>query len=301
MTQHRAGEQAGAIDRRALLRRGGAAAVAGVAAYGAADVLAAGRAEAAAGDGAVLGRVNTSGADPTVLTSTAPAPTLKLANTGDGAPLRLEKSPATLDGSTFVGGEVANVDGELYYTAGSPGDLAFGFLYSEYTATQVVPIIPQRVLDTRTAAGRALVVDTTGRLDDLGRLLAGRTIEVDLLGLASEAAAAFVNLTAVLPLGSGYLTVFPGGDTPGVSTLNFSFNQIVANSAVTGVSGNDTVSIYAGRGTTHVILDVTAFSVGNPAFQVDPALIVRRPVGLSARTRGAAQETRRRPAWRARR
>jgi len=299
MTHDTAGDRAGTtIDRRALLRRGGAAAAAGLAAYGAASVAVAGPAEADSGDPALLGQANTAGADPTSITSTAAQPTLKLSNTGTGAPFRLEKSPVTLDGGTFVGGELANVDGELYYTAGAPGNLAFGFLYSEYTATQVVPIVPQRVLDTRSTTGRALIVDTAGRLDALGRLDSGKTIEVDLLGLASEATAAFVNVTAVLSPFAGYLTVFGGGTLPGVSSLNFTINQVVANFAVTAVSGNDTVSIYASRA-THVLLDVFAFAVGNPAFQIDPAIIARRATGLSAaRARGATATQRRRPPWR---
>lgn len=299
MSQHTpVGEvPSGAIDRRALLRRGGSVAAAGVVAFGAAEVVSRAGAQAASGENAVLGRANSSGADPTTLTSTSRGSTLKLANTGEGPPLRLEKSPVTLDGSAFVGGELANVDGELYYTAGGPGALAFGFLYSEYTASQVVPVRPQRVLDTRTAVGRQSIVDPTGRLDAEGRLLSGRFIEIDLLNLASEAAAAFMNLTAVLPLGSGFLTVYPGGDLPVASMLNFTANQIVANSAVTGVSADDTVSIYA-RGTTHVILDVTAFAVGNPSFQIDPSILVRRPVGLPARARGAAATQRRQPTWR---
>jgi hypothetical protein len=137
-------------------------------------------------------------------------------------------------------------------------------LYTEFTANQVVTILPQRILDTRTSTGRTNILNKTGNLDSSGRLLAGHTINIDLTSLETAAASAFCNLTAVQPLSGGYMTLFPGGTRPSTSSLNFTVGAVVANFAVTGTSSTDTVSIFS-LATSHVVLDITAFNVGSPA------------------------------------
>ena len=144
-------------------------------------------------------------------------------------------------------------------------------MYTEWTASQVIPIIPQRVLDTRGASGRGNIVNPAGNLDSAGRLLAGHQIQVDLSDLEVAAAAAYCNLTAVGPLAGGYMTLWPGGTRPATSSINFAANAVIANFAVTGVSGADTVSIFSSV-TTHVLLDISAFSVGNSS-QINPDVL----------------------------
>jgi hypothetical protein len=254
------------VDRRSMLRRGGVVVAATVAGVTAVEALNAGNAQAAPGDALVLGSqvLNDSGAESTSLTSNAPGATITVENSGDRAPLGL----ATQSGASFlptVSGELANLDGFLYCTEniGTSGPFTT-FVYTEITATQVVPITPNRVLDTRTTAGRTHIVNRTGNLDSAGRLLGGHTINIDLSGLEVAALTAFCNLTVVGSLAGGYLTLFPEPPKPPTSSINFTKGAVVANFAVTGTSVTDTVSIFASA-TTHVILDITAFGVGSPA------------------------------------
>jgi hypothetical protein len=290
---HTQDEAASAPDRRALLRTGGAV-VAGIAGLAVAETAMAGNASAAPGDPVVLGSVNTAGATATSVTSSAAAPTFAVANTGTFAPLRVTEQafPATLP--ALASGDVANYDGDLYYMAGGAGGPYFGFVYTEWTASQVVSIIPTRVLDTRGASGRTKILNPSGNLDGAGRLLAGHAIEIDLSDLQFGAAAAFCNITAVSPLAGGFMTLWAGGTRPATSSVNFPANSVVANFAVTGVSGDDSVSIFANK-TTHVLLDITAFSVGT-ANQLNPDVL---PVAAASQSQRLAARARsgKLPSW----
>jgi len=66
------------LDRRALLRTGGAAVAAGVAGLAVVETVAATSAQAASGDQVLAGRANDAGVDPTSLTSSdATGPTFQ--------------------------------------------------------------------------------------------------------------------------------------------------------------------------------------------------------------------------------
>ena len=264
-------EASGNLDRRAILRTTGTALVAGVAGIAVAETISATSANAAPGDNLLLGNPNDAGTSSTSLTSADTAgPTLALANTGARAPLNLVEEVLP-NPPALASGDVANYGGDLYYTAGGTGGPFFGFVYTSSVANQLVPITPQRNLDTRTANGRANIKNPSGNLDSAGRLLAGHTILVSLANLEIGATAAYCNLTAVSPLTGGFMTLWPGGTRPATSSINFSAGAIIANFAVTGISANDDVSIFSPV-TTHVLLDITAFAVGSPG-QVNPAVL----------------------------
>jgi hypothetical protein len=250
-------------DRRRLLRTGGAV-VAGMAGLAIAETVSAGSASAAPGDPLILGSTtNSSSAAATSLTSASTtAATFAVANTQGLAPLKVVEQSFPAAAPALASGDLANYDGDLYYTAGGAGGPFFGVVYTEWTASQVIPIIPQRVLDTRGVSGRVNIVNPGGNLDSAGRLLAGHQIQIDLSELEVAAAAAYCNLTAVGPLAGGFMTLWPGGTRPATSSINFAANAVIANFAVTGVSAVDTVSIFSSV-TTHVLLDISAFSVGD--------------------------------------
>jgi hypothetical protein len=260
------------VDRRGLLRRGGVIVAATVAGAAAVEALNAGDAQAAPGDPVLQGQSNDAAAAQTSLTSSATTSTLAVANTGAHAPVELvEQSFASF--VSVAGGELANLDGVLYSTldfGGTTGSLP-GLVYTEFTANQVVTIVPQRILDTRTSAGRVHILNQSGNLDSAGRLLANHTINIDLSSLEVAAASAFCNLTVVGPLIAGFMTLFPGGTRPATSSINFTAGAVIANFAVTGTSSTDTVSIYSAA-TSHVLLDITAFNVGSPG-QINPAIL----------------------------
>jgi hypothetical protein len=288
-----------AVDRRALLRRGGAIVAATVAGAAAVEAVNAGGAQAAPGDPVIQGQSNDAAAAQTTLTSSATTSTLALANTGSHAPVKLAQQ-AFSSFTPAAGGELENLDGDLFYTFDfGPGiGPVQGFVYTEFTANQVVTIVPQRILDTRTSAGRAAILNKTGNLDSSGRLLAGHTIQINLRSLEVAAASALCNLTAVQPLAGGFMTLFPGGTRPSTSSINFTKGAVIANFAVTGTtttSTTDTVSIYSAA-TSHVLLDITAFNVGNPA-QINPAILPPSAASTTSRQLAMLAKVGTLPGW----
>ncbi|MFS0701750.1 hypothetical protein AB6N24_17385 [Cellulomonas sp. 179-A 4D5 NHS] len=253
------------VSRRRLLRMGGMA-VAGAAA---ATAIGSTPASAAAGDPVLAGRANDAGTSGTRLTATSTAPALSLANP-TGAQLRLEPSDAT--GWTPQVGEIKNTAaGPLIGLDRDGTGVERGYLVTNLDLQDLVsylPMIyapaPKRVLDTRSAAGRASIVGrTAGALDAGGRVTAGATIDVAVDAATGDldVASIFVNLTVTMGAGLGHVTLFPHGVArPDTSTINFYANQDLANFAVTAVGmleGRPTIRLYV-TSTVHLILDVTA-------------------------------------------
>jgi len=245
------------MNRRALLRASGVAAgIAGIGGLVTAEAPAAG---AAAGDPVLMSATNDAGSSSTLLRSNEYTPTMILVNTGPGAPLRLreQRPPLASEGS----GDLMNADGELQF---GHGNYQLGSVFTSTNATRLVPVRPTRVVDTRTAAGRANLVDPARHLDSAGRLIGGQTIDIDLgRSLVFRGTAVFANLTVTQSQADGYLTVWPDGTRPGTSMLNYTAGQTVANFCVSGLH-LDRIRLYA-KSTTHVLLDVVAFAVGSPS------------------------------------
>ncbi|MDQ1740199.1 MAG: hypothetical protein QOE53_1851 [Pseudonocardiales bacterium] len=270
-----AGDSSGTVmDRRALLRAGGVVAgIAGIGGYAAAQAPAA----AAAGDPVLMGATND-----------AYEPALSLANTGSGAPLRLQEDSNPSDNANGPG-DLRNNRGELQFSHFVGGEFLFAPVFTSYNASQLFPVRPFRAVDTRTTVGRANIVNGgVGNLDSAGRLIGGHTIEIGLGNEVFQGTAVFANLTVTGAVSSGYLTVWPSGARPGTSSLNYSAGQVVANFCVSGLSSVDSVRLYA-KTTTHVLLDVVAFAAGSPS-KVGPMLAAAGPSSLA----GPARKP---PAW----
>jgi hypothetical protein len=284
------------VNRRALLRRGGVIVAATVAGVTAVEALNAGDAQAAPGDPVLQGQSNDAATAQTTLTSSATTSTLAVANTGAHAPVKLAQQ-AFASFIPAAGGELENLDGVLYSTLDFGGTIGPfpGFVYTEFTANQVVTIVPQRILDTRTSAGRVHILNKTGNLDSAGRLLGGHTINIGLGSLEVAAASAFCNLTVVQPPTAGYMVLFPGGTRPKTSSIDFAKGAVIANFAVTGTSITDTVSIFSSA-TSHVLLDITAFNVGSPA-QIKPAILPLSASGAPSRQLAARAKAGTLPDW----
>jgi hypothetical protein len=122
---------------------------------------------------------------------------------------------------------------------------ADGFVYK--------PITPTRVLDTRTGTGTAKAALGAGKTLTL-------TVPAEDDMASSEFAAVVMNVTAIAPQKSGYLTVYPYGKArPVASNLNFAAGQTVPNLVTVPVSGGK-VSIYNGSaGTVQLIADFSGF------------------------------------------
>jgi hypothetical protein len=295
-----------ALGRRALLTRGGVVA-AGVVGAGTLGAAVAGPASAQGGD-LVLNTANDAG---TGLTPTevdavnSTTPTFILTNTGidneipvgltteyafSGPNLRLTPSPGSSSSipnafeptpSTVGGDLTATLDGQLWFThdftqGASPAGIRPAPVHTEQTANVYAGLVtPIRVLDTRTTAGRANVINPSGNLGS-GGLLAKKTIYINLDNLVYFADNVIANFTATQTTGSGFLTVWYGGGTrPATSNINWTAKGVTIANLTSSVVGSypegstsptydNVIAIFADT-TTHVLMDVLAFTM--PGFE----------------------------------
>jgi hypothetical protein len=109
-----------------------------------------------------------------------------------------------------------------------------------------VPVSPYRVLDTRTGSQRG----------------AGSTL---LLLVAADGTAAagkggvVMNLTATEPSAAGFVTAWPEGSQPTVSSMNVTGSgQTIANHVVSGVGSDGGIRLFT-YSATHLVADVTGW------------------------------------------
>ncbi|WP_140744059.1 TolB family protein [Pedococcus bigeumensis] len=151
-----------------------------------------------------------------------------------------------------AGGKVAlyNSSGQTHLVADVMGWYPSG---SEYAA-----LAPSRVLDTRAGVGAPKAAVGPGGLVDLQVVGRGGVP-------ASGVGAVVLNVTAVAPTRSGYLTVFPSGQVrPTASNLNFVAGQAVANLVIVKVGAGGKVALYNSSGQTHLVADVMGWYPNTP-------------------------------------
>lgn len=117
------------------------------------------------------------------------------------------------------------------------------------------PVTPTRLLDTRP---RPVAGDSTTVLQVAGRA-----------GIPNDgtATAAVVNLTAVTPKTTGFLTAYSGAGSPMASNLNYVPGQSVPNLASVRLDATGRLALYNGSaGTTDLLADVAGYYLsGTPA------------------------------------
>ncbi|MFG2051548.1 hypothetical protein ACGFIW_29460 [Micromonospora sp. NPDC048935] len=283
------------VGRRQLLRRAGtvAAGVAGTTVVGAA---AAGSAQADPGQPVVQAANNVvTGGGTTALVNPAGAPTLRLQNTNTvvdnnikftGPALQLAPSGDLLNAESPVGSMGVDQHGNFQVVSVHNGGSAItDFVHTTGNSNQIVPIVPQRVIDTRDPGLRNRIANASSTtLDSAGRLRGGQTIHVLLEDFVYYGDALFGIVTATTAVNAGFLQIFPyGTERPAnFASLNYSANQVNSNAFMSGIGWTaDAVSIYALQ-TTHVVLDVTAFVVGYGSVREDIL-----PYSVNAAARGA--------------
>ncbi|MEZ5215323.1 MAG: hypothetical protein R2715_01725 [Ilumatobacteraceae bacterium] len=135
---------------------------------------------------------------------------------------------------------------------------------------------PTRILETRANAGRVGYASTGERPR------AGEIIQLKVAGrndVPNDAAGVVVNVTGVDATESGYVTVWPCGQTmPTASNLNLVQGHTRANLVVSKLGTNGRVCIYTERG-THLIADIAGyFPAGSNYRAVTPErLLETRP------------------------
>ena len=142
------------------------------------------------------------------------------------------------------------------------------------------PVTPVRILDTRTTNTPSGVA---------GRVAEGGTLNLQITGangIPVDATAVVMNVTAVLPTGTGFVTVWPRGVTqPLSSNLNFVPGDVVPNLVTVGIGSNGQVSLYQQGGTNDLIADVVGYYspvVGDYFTPVTPVRALDTRVGPGA-------------------
>ncbi len=132
---------------------------------------------------------------------------------------------------------------------------------------------PSRVFDTRPDAPPAL------RVVDKVKVGGERILEVkitDLAGLvpASGVGAVSLNVTAVDPDGAGFVTVYPCGQMPLASNVNYLAGQTVPNAVIAPLSATGTVRFYSLR-QADIVVDINGwFRAGGGYTPVGPERVL---------------------------
>jgi hypothetical protein len=114
------------------------------------------------------------------------------------------------------------------------------------------PLVPARLLDTRTGMGGAT------------RVAAGGTVSLQVTGRgnvpATGVSAVVLNVTATNATASSYITVWPdGAPRPLASSLNFVAGQTVPNRVIVAVGAGGKVDLYNFAGSVDLVVDVGGY------------------------------------------
>jgi hypothetical protein len=315
------GKAKAAVGRRALLTRGGVVA-AGVVGAGALGAAVAGPASAQATTAVDMNTANNAGtnvAQPTeVDADNATAPAFILTNTGvdtsnpnfngAGPNLRLTTAagfasgPLEPTGSTVGGDLTSTADGSLWYThafatSSTTSQIVPAPVHTEATANVYAGISPPiRVLDTRSIRGN--ILNAAGNLNSSNQLLGGHTIYINLDNQVILADNVIANMTVVDTTAAGYLTVWSGaGSRPTTSNIDWGSAKavlanltscVVGSATVNGTPYNNVVAIYAAS-TTHVVMDVLAFTLPGFEYSLVPVAGTNSPARVERLKRAQAR------------
>ncbi len=259
-------ESTGTVDRRHLLR--GGAVLAGAAGATALAAVAAQPAHAADGDPVLQGQGNEATSTTRLRIDAGagdPDSAALLLQNADGPSLELQALPYDWAGALAVG-QIANTTiGPAIGVEGPDGFETVSYLTTEFdllALPEVQALSPERVVDTRFVAQRENIIATPAtNFDSAGRLKAGLTMSLRLASADGDVTirSAFLNVVSTGSLAGGYFTVYPPGERPAASTINYSTGQTIANGALVALDVLDgwfAFTIYTNK-TSHVVVDLT--------------------------------------------
>lgn len=125
-------------------------------------------------------------------------------------------------------------------------------------------VTPLRVFDTRASQPQGAVAVTQQRYGE-DKVLSVKVAGIGGVPVAGAGAVA-LNVTAVDPDGAGYITVYPCGERPLASNLNFVSGQVVPNAVIAPLSPDGTVCFYSSVG-TDIVADVNGWFVAHDGFE----------------------------------
>lgn len=267
-------DNSGDVNRRRLLRGAGAA-VAGAVGAGVAASLAT-PANAAVGDPVLAGDDTNAGASSTSITMADPNNAALVLNNNEGPSLTFGPTDSLPNGSnvsapgSVIGDQYGNVfTNQVFVDETGANSNFYTRVMTDGWATQVFPIDPVRVLDTRNASLRTRLIG--GTRDSSGRLVAGQTGVLDISDQVNGAIGAQINITVVNAAAAGYVTVWSGAGTthPASSSINYAASAALSNFGQTVVgfvndTQHDVFGIFTSQ-TTHVLIDLVGFILFSPA------------------------------------
>jgi hypothetical protein len=142
--------------------------------------------------------------------------------------------------------DLYNAHGYVDLIADTQGYFTTKSSTSDYRMSNLAPVTPTRVLDTRYGTGAAK-----------GKVAPGSTTTITLPKAAqgSGTVGAVLNLTVTGGTSSGVVTVYCGS-RPSTSNLNYRTGQAVSNLVVTKVCNGGAIEIYNGGGHVDLIADL---------------------------------------------
>jgi hypothetical protein len=152
------------------------------------------------------------------------------------------------------------------------GTVVLAGLMSTVPAIAAVPtdafsaVTPTRILDTRTGTGQGGVIARVG---------AGASITLhvaDAGPLPHTMDAVVMNVTAVKPTASTFVTVYPGnlGSPPAASNINVAAGRIVANLVTVPVDSSGDVKLFNAAGSVDLLADVSGYYSGSATDTFNP-------------------------------
>ncbi len=140
---------------------------------------------------------------------------------------------------------------------------------------------PARLLETRSGPDYA-TIDGLQQGEGMRGQNTVTTLNVaNRAGVPPNAAAVVLNVTVTEAQGPGFVTVYPCGQIPTASNINYSTGSTVANMVVAKVSPDGTVCLYNNEA-THLVVDVNGYFPGDGTYQpISPARFLETRPGLS--------------------
>jgi hypothetical protein len=167
--------------------------------------------------------------------------------------------------------EPVSSTGEIAIYNGSSGSVNVIVDVAGYVSSSgetYTPISSLRVCDTRTNNPSNLSGTALSQCE--GKTLSPNiplTISMTGTGLLPiSATAAVINLTAIAPVGGGYLTAYPSSSStpPTASNVNFKKGELISNRAVVDLSPTGEINLVSNTA-TNVVVDVAGYYGGSGA------------------------------------
>ena len=142
----------------------------------------------------------------------------------------------------------------IYNLGGSAHVVADVVGYFSASGGQFVPLVPQRLLDTRDGTGAGGRTAPVGQQRSIDLQVAGRG------GVANGARGAVINVTATESTAPTFVTVWPAGERrPLAATSNPRPGVSVPNLAYAKLGSGGRVSLWNNTGSTHLVADVVGY------------------------------------------